>query len=191
MKKIFAIFAVIMMAVMFNSCATAIQGAVQSSNRPGSPFPKVEDLNTVFVEGRVLLTDNDFDALSKENNLETVLWGKFLRDLRPSVETETKTTAHRSAGADEYSTNYNEWVTLTANGMLNSKVAILSRKWVEKRKEGTYYWVRIAGDRKDLTDFLDKQLKAEKKEDRQELRTDRKFEKSIAKVMGKLNSDNR
>ena len=191
MKKIFAIFAVVMMAVMFNSCATAIQGAVQSSNRPGSPFPKVEDLNTIFVEGKVLLTNDDFEAIAKESNLETVLWGKFLRDLRPSVETETKTTAKRSTGSDDYSTNYNEWVTLTASGMLNSKVAIVSRKWVEKRKEGTYYWVRIAGDRKELTDYLDKQAKAEKKDDIRETREERKFETSIAKTLGKLNANNR
>ena len=182
MKKIYAIFAVLLMAVMFNGCATAIKGAVQSSNRPGSPFPKVEDLNTVFVEGRVLLTGDDFGAVSEESNLETVLWGKFLRDLRPSVETETQTTAKRSTGNSEYNTNYSEWVTLTANGLLNSNIAIVSRKWVEKRKEGTYYWVRISGNRKELTDYLDKQAKAEKRENSKEVREERNFIKGLAKL---------
>ena len=182
MKKIFALIAIVMMATIVNSCSS-LSKVPQSSNKLSSPFPTVKTTELTFVENYVTYTLGApyAERVGKQSELKNDLRGELALAIYSEVKTYNESRTVRNAGDEEYSKDFLAWTLTTANMKLPGDVVYTTEEEVKKGNT-VYYWVRISTDKKKLSNFYEKSVKADKKNATTEAQAERRHEENMAKI---------
>lgn len=178
MKK-FLYFFVAFFALV--SCG-ALKGVPQSSNKIGSPFPKVNNTDITFVENYVTypVRASYTERIGKQAELKNDLRGELATTLYADVKTYNETQVSRGAGEEEYSKDFLSWTLTTANMNFPSDLVYTTEEEVRKGKE-VYFWVRISADKRGMAKYYEKSIKTKRENFMENAKANYRHEENMAR----------